>query len=414
MEENLRVASWRSPSGNWDLAGVQGIPPNQVLHKIQNMIAPNVGRGEDRVAWKLSADGEFSNLSAYLSVLDPSLWHHDGCYKRIWSFQGPKRVRLHLWKMTQGALVTNSWRKRRSLCEVDVCPICSEEEESIMHMTRDCNFMKQVWIKLAEGCIPIRDFFNMDIHGWISQNLKEKSLRRGFRWTLLFGTSVMIAWHSRNEVVFQNMRLTVDVMVNRILGQAYATCQSLQDHLSTAALVTNVPRGRELQWVTPEEGWIKLNCDGAVTSHGAIAGCGGVMRDDRGRFISGFASGLGAATITEAELKAILMGLQHSKNRGSGRIQVETDSMAAVRLIRGECSTLHPCYNLVSNIKDLMGVEGHITLTHTYCEANQVADCFAKHGLGLMANCILFDCVPSFVSIAMLADNAGVVFPRGY
>lgn len=96
------------------------------------------------------------------------------------------------------------------------------------------------------------------------------------------------------------------------------------------------------------------------------------------------------------------------------KILVETDSLAAVRLISGDCPTLHPCFNLVSDIKKLMGEEEHIILTHTFREANQVADGFAKHGLELISGCILFEYIPPFVSTDVLGDESGVVFPRGF
>lgn len=61
----------------------------------------------------------------------------------------------------------------------------------------------------------------------------------------------------------------------------------------------------------------------------------------------GFAAGMGPCTIMEAELRAILIGLLLTKERGFNRIHVETDSLAAVRLINSDCSPLHPSFNIV-------------------------------------------------------------------
>lgn len=137
-----------------------------------------------------------------------------------------------------------------------------------------------------------------------------------------------------------------------------------------------------------------------------------MLRDDRGWFVCGFASGLGGGSIIEAELWTILVGLQLVKNRGCEKVNVLTDSTDVVRLILTDCSSLHPCFNLVCDIKKLMGVEGHIILTHTFREANLVADGFAKHGLGMSTGCIIFENIPSFVAAALSADDAGVI-PRG-
>lgn len=38
-------------------------------------------------------------------------------------------------------------------------------------------------------------------------------------------------------------------------------------------------------WIFPLEGWIKINFYGAAKGNPRLAGCGGVIRDENGRFI---------------------------------------------------------------------------------------------------------------------------------
>jgi hypothetical protein len=40
-------------------------------------------------------------------------------------------------------------------------------------------------------------------------------------------------------------------------------------------------------WLPPQEGWTKLNADGAFSVKGEVGGCGVVMRDHNGRFLAG-------------------------------------------------------------------------------------------------------------------------------
>lgn len=124
--------------------------------------------------------------------------------------------------------------------------------------------MKQVWYQLIDGCFPVSEFFQGNVQLWLAQNLKVSGLRKGVRWPLLFGTSVMTTWQVGNETVFQNKRSNVETIVNRILSQGQAIFQSLQDHRSLALLMTNVPGRRDLKWKAPDVGWNKVNCDGAV------------------------------------------------------------------------------------------------------------------------------------------------------
>ena len=50
---------------------------------------------------------------------------------------------------------------------------------------------------------------------------------------------------------------------------------------------------------------------------------------------------------------------------------------------------------------------------HVYQEANQVTDHFASHDLGL-DDLVVFDWVPSFASLKVLADVSRVSFPHGF
>lgn len=44
----------------------------------------------------------------------------------------------------------------------------------------------------------------------------------------------------------------------------------------------------------------------------------------------------------------------------------------------------------------------------------KVVDGLAKHDLGLDVSCKIFDVVPGFISLVVVADNASVMFPKGF
>lgn len=57
-------------------------------------------------------------------------------------------------------------------------------------------------------------------------------------------------------------------------------------------------RHSNLTWKPPDEGWVKLNSDGAKSSQGSSA-CGGVLRDHNGNFICAFACKLGDCPVLD-------------------------------------------------------------------------------------------------------------------
>lgn len=170
----------------------------------------------------------------------------------------------------------------------------------------------------------------------------------------------------------------------------------------------------QIRWIPPRPGEVALNCDGSVTGLGAIATYGGVLRDDLGNFICGYAVNLGSCSILEAELWSILHGLSIAWNRGFRRIQVYLDSKIAVGLLSEGCYKTNACHALVKAIQDVHAGSGEILWKHTYREANQVADVLAKFGLSLDDQVRFFYVPPSFVCNALRVDAGGTFFPRGF
>lgn len=149
-----------------------------------------------------------------------------------------------------------------------------------------------------------------------------------------------------------------------------------------------------------------------MSGHGVNSSAGDVLRDHLGNFIFGFASSLNSCNVIEVEILAISMGLNLARLKGFRKLEIETDSLAAVRFIKAGCSSRHPLFNLVSGIQDLLRMEGSCCINHVLREANQVADSFAKFGLSLDNCSRFFSCLPPFASLATRVDGMGTVFPR--
>jgi ribonuclease HI len=81
-----------------------------------------------------------------------------------------------------------------------------------------------------------------------------------------------------------------------------------------------------IAWISPPTDWFALNIDGAAKQSEKTAGCGGVIRDDKGSWIDGFAKALGDTTAYMAELWGIYEGLTIAHRRGVMKLELRTDS----------------------------------------------------------------------------------------
>lgn len=68
---------------------------------------------------------------------------------------------------------------------------------------------------------------------------------------------------------------------------------------------------------------------------------------------------------------------------------------------------------MVEEIRSIFPRFDDITWGHVFREANSVVDALAKHGLSLHQECLIFDVLPSFCSVAFLLDSASTFHVRG-
>lgn len=100
------------------------------------------------------------------------------------------------------------------------------------------------------------------------------------------------------------------------------------------------------------------------------AAVGGVLRTEHGGFVLGLSTKLGRATVLEAELHAISVGINLTQARGYRQVAIESDSLLAVKLVRNGCPRLHPNHNLVHEIQQKLRLFRDFTISHVLREAN--------------------------------------------
>ncbi|XP_050369575.1 uncharacterized protein LOC126787720 [Argentina anserina] len=166
-----------------------------------------------------------------------------------------------------------------------------------------------------------------------------------------------------------------------------------------------------LSWSCPRQGWYKLNVDGTV--HKRIGG-GGVIRNEHGQWVGGFAANFGKGKAIDAELLALLTGLEYAWSSGWFPLEVETDAIKAIQFLVNEvevdCS--HPQFDLVKRCQAVLSRDWSCNLRHVYREQNCVADSLARHGLTLPPGCHYFTDPPPHCVPVLAEDQSGFARPR--
>ncbi|CAN1165455.1 Putative ribonuclease H protein At1g65750 [Linum perenne] len=221
--------------------------------------------------------------------------------------------------------MTNSERKRRHLTENSICPRCNLFDETVSHILRECHYAIDVWnnLGLHEFCST-----QNNLCSWLSEGMKHQK-------SLIFGIGCWYLWKARNEWVFSaNLQPHVGLA---------ARISSWSQTVDMAMSRDNIPGAQPLprrtiaiDWDPGPEGWVTINTDGSVLQSSGNATAGGLIRDHLGHCFSAFSANLGRCSITRAELRGILHGLEFSWSYGYKKVRLHTDSQSAVLLILAE------------------------------------------------------------------------------
>ncbi|CAN1181981.1 Putative ribonuclease H protein At1g65750 [Linum perenne] len=329
------------------------------------------GRGNDSWNWGEEPDGNFSIRSAYRLILELDNQTSDPDWKYFWRWRGPSRVQHFLWLAMHNKLLTNSERKRRHLTDFSSCPRCNVHEESVSHILRECNYATAVWNQLG-----LQEFCSTqeNLCSWLSAGLLHQK-------SLIFGIGCWYLWKARNEWVFSAKPQSSADLAARISSWTH----SVELALSQDSILRSKPTSRrniDIVWDPGPEDWVTVNTDGSVINQSGNASAGGLIRDHLGHCFLAFSANIGKCSITRAELRGILQGLEFTWSSGYKKVRLQTDSQSAARLILAEDPPLHQHASEVLAIRELLHRNWQVEIQHIFREGNGATDFLANMGHG--------------------------------
>nr|GMC63228.1 ribonuclease H [Ipomoea batatas] len=120
-----------------------------------------------------------------------------------------------------------------------------------------------------------------------------------------------------------------------------------------------------------------LNVDGSLDAEGT-AGCGGALRNHNGEWLGGFMQAFHTTHAIEAEVWAIVKGLEWAWKKDVRHLIIQSDSKEAVDWINGRDTPRGHIQMLVEEGHSWMKKDWDIQVHHVLREQNMVADSIAK------------------------------------
>nr|XP_016504579.1 PREDICTED: uncharacterized protein LOC107822538 [Nicotiana tabacum] len=139
-------------------------------------------------------------------------------------------------------------------------------------------------------------------------------------------------------------------------------------------------RYTKVNWDFPEQGWVKVNTDGASRGNPGRSSIGFVLRNEEGDVLYACGKEIQEGTNSVAEAKAISEALKFCVQHDYVLIDLHTDSMVLQKVITGEWKPPWVLGSLVEEIMDLMK-RANVKISHTLREGNKLADHIANYAL---------------------------------
>jgi hypothetical protein len=231
---------------------------------IQNIPRWRVNQ-QDRWIWLQTYTGEFLVKSAFREAyqVDQGI-EVNAIMKKIWQTQFHQRLKMLLWRIAVGVLLTSD-SLIRFLPNLEIsCPFCNVCDESVIHLFWECSLARAIWFGLSGICF---DHFQLacgvdlvEVIVFPCVDLIDALDVDSF---ILKGALILnLLWKARNNKVHGKGFLKVEKLMLDF-GRIWRDRSAI---LKTPS-INNGADHRIVKWEHPHDGVFKINCDAAVGHH---------------------------------------------------------------------------------------------------------------------------------------------------
>ena len=201
----------------------------------------------------------------------------------IWKVQTIPKILCLIWQCYYNSILVRSVLVGRGM-EVPVsCMVCDEGPKSVLHVLRDCCVAREFWNSFPPP-LSATVFYETHLMDWLRLNCDstKKYAAVNLNWGIVFSFGIWNLWIHRNGVVFRGERTNQnvrEVVISKAMEFAYV---GINDKRAQTRQLIHV------HWCKPLLNWCKVNSDGSALGQPGRAGGGGLIRNDKGDWITGY------------------------------------------------------------------------------------------------------------------------------
>ncbi|KAA3482606.1 reverse transcriptase [Gossypium australe] len=248
-------------------------------------------------------------------------------FTKLWGLKVPSKIQIHMWRIANDYIPTLHNRRVCKLVENTLCPVCQEDEETVLRglgvtnptCNRESNWKK--WLEM--------EFNNL--------NIEACKVRIIVYWVI---------WYNRNKIYHEGVR----EQVNEVVGFVNVYCVEIafMRDISKKAQAAN-----SSEWKPSENDTIKINFDASFNQHMGRS-CSRIIVQNKEDLV------MAACTFpwenisdpVMAEARACLQAIIMAKEMGFQEFCVEGDALTTIRKLN---STEEDKFGNSSLIKEIKG-----------------------------------------------------------
>lgn len=136
-------------------------------------------------------------------------------FEWIWNIKCIERIKIFIWLLVKGKLLTNVERVKKKMTTDGACPICEEKEETISHLLRGSKYAYECW-KRRSNPTTFRSKSLSQFNVWIKENYtKYMGFRDGTIWATKFFYMLCGLLKTHNDLIFNRARKDAQEIISK-------------------------------------------------------------------------------------------------------------------------------------------------------------------------------------------------------
>ncbi|XP_026385060.1 uncharacterized protein LOC113280680 [Papaver somniferum] len=301
--------------------------PEEVI-AILSLYIPQDCQVKDKLVWLKTPCGNFTTKSCY-KLLSDNMATTSAIssfpWKKYWhSMKIQPKIHIFVWKVLHDGLAVYDNLQKFNNQVHNICPLCKADEETICHLLFNCQFAREVF-----HSIPI--FINIQNDGNSMEIIQNWLLQPDRGIMLNLGACIILnIWKARNEYVFSDITISVQLCMSRALQDFKAF--DLHHALNFCADI-NINTSTNAIWERPPPLVVKVNVDAAFKDGKGAAAA--VARVTYGNHIGSGCIFFNMSSSMSVEAKSYSFGLQLSLRLQVPKIIVDGNATTIPAVIKG-------------------------------------------------------------------------------